>query len=258
MLNYEMNFTGKTVVITGASSGMGALSCRRFAEAGANVVMLDINEEALRSMEAELAPYGAIGLLCDVRKYSDIENAVNTAKERFGSVDITISYAGGYPARMLGDKGRRFNKIAIETLDWGVEVNFRAPMYMVRAVYDMMEAQGGGVIINIGSIDGVTGSYLGADYSAEKAGLEGLTKSIASMGAEHGVRCCMVSPGPVLTRASMANMATPMGRAAEPIEIVNLVMYLASDKAAFISGQNYVIDGARACTANRFSYPKKD
>ena len=108
----------------------------------------------------------------------------------------------------------------------------------------MIEQQGG-VIINLGSIDGVTGGAV--VYGAAKAGMIGLTKSLALYGAPYNVRACCVSPGPVLTRPGMANMATPLKRAAEPIEVVNLILYLCSDKAAFITGSNYLIDGGRAC-----------
>ena len=99
-----------------------------------------------------------------------------------------------------------------------------------------------GVIINIGSVDGETGGAV--DYAAEKSGLTyGLTKALARIGAPYGVRCCAVAPGPVLTRAAMANMKTALGRAAEPIEVVKLVLYLCSDDAAFITGDCYLIDG---------------
>ena len=106
-----------------------------------------------------------------------------------------------------------------------------------------------GVIINIGSVDGETGGAV--DYAAEKSGLTyGLTKALARIGAPYGVRCCAVSPGPVLTRAAMSNMKTALGRAAEPIEIVKLVMYLCSDDAAFITGTNYNIEGGRVLLNN--------
>ena len=111
-----------------------------------------------------------------------------------------------------------------------------------------MKEQKNGVIVNIGSVEGVTGSGA-ADYCAAKSGLIAFTKSMALIGAPYGVRCCMVSPGPVLTRAAMANMKTALGRAAEPQEIVDLVLYLCSDKASFITGDNYIIDGGRSCGA---------
>ena len=130
-------------------------------------------------------------------------------------------------------------------LDWGAEVNFKGPIWFCRAVIGTMIEQQGGVIINLGSIDGVTGGAV--VYGAAKAGMIGLTKSLALYGAPYNVRACCVSPGPVLTRPGMANMATPLKRAAEPIEVVNLILYLCSDKAAFITGSNYLIDGGRAC-----------
>lgn len=240
----EKRFEGKVALITGAASGMGLLTSQNLVAEGANVVMLDVNEEALKQ-EAE--KIGADWHVTNVREYAQIEAAVQYAKEKYGHVDITASFAGGYAARVCKD-GHVFPDISLDTLDWGIDVNFRAPLYMAKAVFGIMREQKSGVIINIGSIDGVTGSH-GPDYSAEKSGLIGLTKSLALMGGPYGVRSCMVSPGPVLTRPAMANMKTMLGRAAEVQEVVDLVLYLCSDKAAFITGDNYLIDGGRACGA---------
>lgn len=237
-------FHNKVALITGAASGMGLLTSQQLVKEGATVLMLDVNESVLCEKAEAI---GADYMATDVRHYQEIARAVEYAKEKFGSIDITVSYAGGNASRVCKEF-QPFNNLSIEAIDWGVDVNFRAPLYMARAVFNHMAEQKSGVIINIGSIDGVTGGA-GADYSAEKSGLVGLTKSIALMGAPHGVRCCCVSPGPVLTRKEMANMKTPMGRAAEVSEVVDLVLYLCSDKAAFISGDNYLIDGARACGA---------
>lgn len=237
-------FEGRVALITGAASGMGCLTAKMLTEEGAQVVMLDINEDILREKAAEI---GADWRVADVRRYADIEAAVQYAKKKYGSVDITISYAGGAASRVCRD-GHAFNDMAIEAIDWGIDVNFRAPLYMARAIFNIMAEQKRGVIINIGSIDGVTGSS-NADYSSEKAGLIGLTKSLGYMGGKYGVRCCCVSPGPVLTRANMAAMKTRLGRAAEVREVVDLVLYLCSDQAAFITGANYLIDGGRACAS---------
>ncbi len=243
-------FKNKTILITGACSGMGLLTTKCFAELGANVVMLDISNDKLKEESEALASKGfsVIGLYCNVRDYSDIQNAVDTAVEKFGGVDFTVSYAGGFPGRMCNDQ-KPFWERSLETLEWGVDVNFRAPMYMTRAVFPVMQKQNSGVIINIGSVDGVTGAAWALDYSAEKSGLIGLTKSTALMGAPHGVRCCMISPGPVMTRAAMASMKTPLGYAAETQEIVDMVMFLCSSKARSITGDNYIIDGGRSCGA---------
>jgi len=133
----------------------------------------------------------------------------------------------------------------IEIIDWGLDVNLKGAVYCCRAVLGQMLRQKRGVVINMGSVDGVTGSG-SPDYSAAKSGMIGLTKSIALIGAPHGVRSCCVSPGPVLTRPEMAKMKTRLGRAAEPEEIVNLILYLCSDEASFITGANYRIDGGRS------------
>ena len=109
-----------------------------------------------------------------------------------------------------------------------------------------MREQKSGLIINIGSITGAEGAGQGMDYSTAKAGLMyGLTKSISQYGAPHNIRCVCISPGPVLTRAAMANMKTPMGRAADPQEIIDLILFVASDKGQFINGENIMIDGGR-------------
>lgn len=240
-----MSFKNKTVIITGASSGMGLLTCEKFAEQGANVMMLDINEEALKEQSQKLSGYNVSYEVTDVRSYDAIEKAVILTRDKYGTIDYTMSYAGGSAARVLKEH-KPFNDLSIETIDWGIDVNMRAPVYMARAVFNIMKEQQKGVIINIGSIIGVTGGS-DAAYSASKSALIGFTKSIALLGAPHRIRCCCVSPGPVLTRAAMSKMYTPLGRAAEPIEVVDLVMFLCSDKASFITGGNYLIDGGRAC-----------
>ena len=138
-------------------------------------------------------------------------------------------------------------RIKDDDFDRVIDVNLKGALFFCRAVIGTMIEQKRGVMIVLGSIDGVTGSAWSVDYSAAKSGMIGMVKGLAMLGAPHNVRACCVSPGPVLTRPGMANMPTPMGRAAEPQEVVDLILYLASDKAAFISGDNYLIDGARAC-----------
>ncbi len=239
-----MSFNGKVALITGAASGMGMLTAKKLVASGAQVVMLDINEEAVLQVAADV---GGIPRVCDVRSYQQVAAAVEFTHTALGRVDITISYAGGAASRVCREF-KDFNDLSPEAIEWGIDVNFKAPIYMARAVFNLMAAQKQGVIVNIGSIDGITGSRA-AEYSASKAGLLGLTKSLAIMGAPYGVRSVCVSPGPVLTREAMKNMKTLLGRAAAPEEVVDLVRYLCSDKAAFITGENITIDGGRACGA---------
>jgi 3-oxoacyl-[acyl-carrier protein] reductase len=115
-----------------------------------------------------------------------------------------------------------------------------------------MREQKSGVIINIGSITGEEGCAKNVAYSSSKSGaMYGMTKSLALYGAKYGVRCCCVSPGPVLTRPGMAHMKTALGRAAEPQEIVDAILFFASDKSAFTTGVNILIDGGRYVARDR-------
>jgi NAD(P)-dependent dehydrogenase (short-subunit alcohol dehydrogenase family) len=243
----NMKFEGKVAIITGAASGMGLLSAQKLVEEGAKVVLVDVNAEAVSVAAEDIRKNGgeAIGVQVDVRNYEQVERAANAALEKYGRIDILMNFAGGAEGRMLKCSAP-FHEMPIEVIDWGLDVNLKGAVYFCRAVLGTMIQQKSGVIINLGSVTGVEGGGNGSvNYSAAKSGLIGLTKSLAICGATHGVRCCCVSPGPVLTRPGMASMRTRLGRAAEPIEIVDLILYLCSDKAAFITGTNYLIDGGR-------------
>jgi len=247
-----MNFTGKVAISTGAASGMGLLFAQNWAELGGNIVMCDVNEAVLKEKLEEINAKGkgkAIGVVCDVRDYNQICTARDKTVEAFGRIDIVANFAGGTAVRMQKvdrEKHPEFPDVPIEVYDWGIDVNLKGPFYFAHAVLKQMREQKCGLIINIGSITGQEGDGYGMDYPTSKAGLMfGLTKSIAQFGSRYGIRCVCVSPGPVLTRANMANMKTLMGRAAEPQEIVDLCLFLASDKGQFINGENIMIDGGR-------------
>ena len=247
-----MDFTNKTAISTGAASGMGLLFAQNFAALGGNVVMCDVNEKVLAECVADINAKGcgkAYGMVCDVRDYAQVCAARDKAVELFGSIDVMCNFAGGTAVRMCNvdrEKYPEFPDVPIDVYDWGIDVNMKGPFYFAHAVLKQMREQKSGLIINIGSITGQEGDGYGMDYPTAKAGLMfGLTKSIAQFGAKYGIRCVCVSPGPVLTRAAMANMKTLMGRAAEPQEIVDLVLFIASDKGQFINGENIMIDGGR-------------
>lgn len=247
-----MRFHEKVTIITGAASGMGLVASRCMAQEGAIVYMVDINAERVKQEADAICENGgkAAACVCNVREFAQIQSVVDRCIAEQGRIDIIINFAGGFPPRMCKEPDGLFIHESIETIDWGIDVNFRAPMLFARAAMEQMMNQKSGVIILIGSVDGETGG--GVDYAAEKAGLTyGLTKALARIGAPYGVRCCAVSPGPVLTRAAMSEMPTALGRAAEPIEIVKLVMYLCSEDAAFITGTNYNIEGGRLLLNNQ-------
>lgn len=248
-----MEFAGKVAISTGAASGMGLLFAESFAELGGNVVMCDVNEAVLFEKVAAINEKGkgrAVGVLCDVRDYNQVCAARDKAVDEFGRIDIMANFAGGYAVRMRNvDRVAypEFPDVPIEVFDWGIDVNLKGPFYFAHAVLAQMRKQNTGLIINIGSVTGVEGSGYGMEYPTSKAGLMyGLTKSIAQYGAQYNIRCVCVSPGPVLTRAAMANMKTLLGRAAEPKEIIDFCLYIASEKGQFINGDNIMIDGGRS------------
>lgn len=247
-----MDFKNKTAISTGAASGMGLLFSENFASLGGNVVMCDVNETVLTEKVNEInAKNGgrAIGVVCDVRDYAQVCNARDRAVEKFGGIDIVCNFAGGSSTRIKKVDRKEypeFPDVPIDIFDWGLDVNLKGPFYFAHAVLSQMREQKSGLIVNIGSIVGAEGNGYDMDYPTSKAGLMyGLTKSIAQFGAKYGIRSVCVSPGPVLTRAAMANMKTLVGRAAEPQEIVDLILFVASDKGRFINGENIMIDGGR-------------
>ncbi len=252
-----MRFEDKVALFSGAASGMGYLTSECFAREGGCVVMTDIDREALdRAVERvnEIRPSCAVGVVCDVRDYEDVCRARDVAVETYGRIDVVCSFAGGAEMRMLSKElekldhegGWEFPDVPIWVYDWSLDVNLKGQFYFAHAVMKQMREQRSGVIVCIGSISGEEGDAYSVAYCTSKsAAMNGLVKSLARVGAPYGVRAVSVAPGPVLTRAAMANMRTMEGRAAEPQEIVDLILYLASEQGAFINGTNILIDGGR-------------
>ena len=254
MKSIELHYENKVAVVTGAASGMGLLASRELAAAGAKVVLCDVNEEALGRECAAIASDAAIGAAggevapcrCDVRRWEDAEGAAALALSRFGRIDLLFCFAGGNEARCRNSHVP-FYEQPREVIDWGIDVNLRGPVYMARACMPQMVRQGSGVICLLGSVTGFEGDGSGSMYGTAKSGLFNFVKGLAMAGAPHGVRAFCVSPGPVLTRPGMAFMGakTLVGRAADPPEVVDMILYLASEKGVYVTGTNHVIDGGR-------------
>jgi len=243
-----MRFIDQVAVITGAASGMGLLAAQNLCREGAKVMLADVNLSAAEAEAAKLRQAGgaAVAAAIDVRDYASVESVAALALQTFGAIDLLMNFAGGAETRVCNCH-KPFYELPVEVIDWGLDVNLKGAVYCCRAVLPAMVKQRRGVIINLGSVTGVEGSAGAVNYSAAKSGIIGLTKALALTGAPHNIRVCCVSPGPVLTRPGMANMKTRLGRAAQVQEVIDLILYLASDKAAFITGTNYLIDGGRTC-----------
>jgi 3-oxoacyl-[acyl-carrier protein] reductase len=245
-----MLFQNRTAVISGSASGIGLLTAQKLAEQGAYVILADVNIVAAETAAEGIRNAGgqADAYQVDVRHYDEVKAVIDSTIRRQGRIDILINCAGGCSTRIFGLR-ETFKDLDISVIDWGIDVNLKGPVYFAHAAIGHMMENKSGVIINLGSVEGQTGS-LAIDYCTSKSGImHGFTKSLALYGAPHNVRVCCVSPGPVLTRPAMAKMKTALGRAAEPQEIVDMILYLCSDKAAFITGTNYLIDGGRSCGA---------
>jgi len=242
---------GRVAIITGSTSGIGLTTARAMAAEGAAVAISGIDDERAERAAREINESGgaSFGMLADVTDWTQINALVDATLERFGRIDILVNNAA--------PKG--FRKPFAETApaDWQAEidVSLRGVLHCCRAVLPHMLAQQSGRIISITSGAGKAGVPLRSLYSACKAGIAGFSRAIAREVAADGITVNCVAPGPVLTtrRALVAQehpnwekemySSIPVGRAAQPEEIAALVVYLASDSAAFITGQDYSIDG---------------
>ncbi len=248
----EINFTGKVALVTGAGSGLGLLSAKCFAKEGAKVVLVDINEDAINTAAEEIKKDGgdAIAVKVDITKYDEVKASCDKAIETYGAVDILVTCAGGSEMRLRGVGDKKFYDVPIDVLDFGIDLNLKGAMYYHHALMPQMIKQCGGVIIPLGSITGQEGGHFA--YSAAKSALmNGVVKSLALAGEQYNVRAVCVAPGPVLTRPGMAGMRTMAGRAADPQEIVDMILFVASDRGAFLNGTTILMDGGRNVMFNK-------
>ena len=172
-----MTFEGKVAISTGAASGMGLLFAQNWAALGGNVVLCDINKEVLDEKVDDINSKNcgkAIGVLCDIRDYTQVCNARDKAVEAFGQIDVVANFAGGTAVRMRNvdrQEYPEFPDVPISVFDWGIDVNLKGPFYFAHAVLKQMREQKSGLIINVGSIVGAEGDGYGMEYPPSKAGL---------------------------------------------------------------------------------------
>jgi NAD(P)-dependent dehydrogenase (short-subunit alcohol dehydrogenase family) len=242
------------VLITGALTGIGRATALAYAREGANVVISGRHRDAGDALAAELRQMGATDALfvqADIRKEEDVKAAVDSAVERFGRLDIAINNAGKDGLGMI-------TEVTPESYAELFDTNVLGVLLSLKHEFRVMEVQGKGSIVNISSIFGHVGLGFGASvYAGSKHAVEGITKSVALEGAAKGVRVNAVAPGPIDTamfdrvagsdegRNQFIGMI-PQKRAGTPEETANLIVFLASDKAPYVTGEVITIDGGFA------------
>ncbi len=242
-----MDFKGKVALITGASAGIGRATAIKFAQCGAKTVIVDINEEALSGVEKELREYSddVLSIVCNVGDEQKVHEAVRLAEESFGGVDILINNAG------IWRGSEEFVNTSSEDWKKYIDVNILGVMYFSQAVLPSMLEKRNGRIINIGSVAGVYGNAKMAHYSMTKGAVIAFTKALAKEVSEKGITVNCISPGSVSSsndpdyNATTESQLSFAGRTGSHMENANLICFIASDEAAYISGQNIQIDGCR-------------
>lgn len=242
-----MNFKGKTAIITGAAQGIGRAVAHRLAANGANVVLADVNSEKLKEVEAELSQYGTevLSFECDITDEKSVKYVTETAREKLGKVDILVNNAA------IWRIWKPFCEVSTEEWQRFLDINIMGTVNFTKAVLPGMLAAKYGRIINVASVAGVYGNANMAVYSATKGAVISMTKALAKETAADGVTVNAVSPGSV-SPAENGDMdyyceseLSFMGRTGTDNENADLICFLASDEAAYISGQNIQIDGCR-------------
>ena len=243
-----MNFEGKVAMITGASVGIGRACAIRFSEMGAKLVLLDYNAETLAALSEELKARhadDALTFACDVGDEAAVQAAVAQALQRFGRIDILVNNAA------LWRCWSSFVDTPASEWEKFIRINVMGVVHCTKAVLGGMIERGCGRIVNVGSVAGVYGNANMVHYSATKGALIAMTKALAKEVAARGVTVNCVSPGSVSPSEHMDIHYTEpselafMGRTGSDAENADLICFLSSDEAGYISAQNIQIDGCR-------------
>jgi 3-oxoacyl-[acyl-carrier protein] reductase len=267
----EIDLSGKVALVTGGSRGLGRADALALAAAGADIAIADLLVES--ELDEETDRYGvlatvarqqgmvyteetveeiramgraAIALRCDVTDREQVDYAVARTIDELGSVDILVNNAGTL------DHAAQFHNQSAELWERDLRVNLTGAFNCAQSVWEQMRAREWGRIINMSSVAGTLGGFGQASYSTTKAGLLGLTKSLALEGARHGITCNAIVPGVIGTEAfNMANPAmnerivarTALKRPGRPEEIANAIAFLCSDLASYITGIELNVSG---------------
>jgi len=242
-----MRLENKVIIITGAGSGIGKETALLFAKEGAKVVVADVNEKGGEETTADIKKNGgkAFFVKLDVTNREQSKQMVKTTLEKYGRIDVLINNAGIVQDAFL-------SKMTEEQWDKVINVNLKGVFNCAQAVVEVMMNQGNGVIINTSSIVGLNGNVGQVNYAATKAGLIGMTKTLAKELGKKGIRVNAVAPGFIATPMTsnvpekileMMKEKTPLRRLGEPKDIAYAYLYLASDEANFVNGAVLCVDG---------------
>ncbi|MFN3445570.1 MAG: 3-oxoacyl-[acyl-carrier-protein] reductase [Bacteroidia bacterium] len=239
---------GKTALVTGATRGIGKGIALKLAQQGTNVAFTFVSSvEKAKVFEAELAALGvkAKGYQSNAAQFAEAEILVNEIVKEFGSLDILVNNAGITRDNLL-------MRMTEEMWDEVMDTNLKSAFALIKAVQRPMMKNRFGSIINITSVVGITGNAGQANYAASKAGMIGLTKSVAKELGSRNIRCNAVAPGFIETEMTEALSedvraewvkGIPLKRGGSPEDVANTVLYLASDLSAYVSGQTICVDG---------------
>lgn len=242
-------YEGKVIIVTGAAAGIGRATALAFAKEGGAVTLADLNEAGLEEVQQQIKKDGGQVLVVktDVADVEACQKMVDLTVERFGRLDVIFNNAG-----IAGNRGL----VADLSLDdWHrvININLSGVYYCTRAAIPAMLKSGGGVIVNTASVDGLVGMVSLSPYCAAKHGVNGLTKTTALEYAKQNIRCVSVAPGYIKTAMTVEGFSeeentmfaalTPVGRGAVPEEVADFVLWVASDKASFVTGSVHQVDG---------------
>jgi NAD(P)-dependent dehydrogenase (short-subunit alcohol dehydrogenase family) len=248
------SLAGRVAIVTGGASGIGRATCLALAASGASVVVADVNEDGARKVAGEVEARGgrAHAQRVDLAEESSIAAMVEAAVRVFGGLDILHNNAADSDPALMAADGAIVD-LTTEVWDRNMRINLRGPMLGCKYAIPHMIRRGGGSIINTSSASGLTGDSIRAAYAASKAGLGSLTQMVATQYGKQGIRCNAVAPGVIATPSLEANVPkaavevyvenTLTPRLGRPEDIATVVVFLASDAAAFITGQVLSVDG---------------
>ncbi len=241
------NFKDRVVVVTGAARGIGAEIAREFSSKGATIIISDVNQDNLNNTYAELSKSNSniLGIKSDISKLNEAQQLIEKTLESYGKVDVLVNNAGVTRDNLL-------MRMSEDEWDQVIDINLKGTFNCIKAVTRAMVKQKYGKIINISSVVGLMGNAGQSNYSASKAGIIGLTKSVARELASRNITCNAIAPGFIETRMT-ANLdekvidnlksQIPLGRLGSVTDVAKLVCFLASEDASYITGQVINVDG---------------